>query len=481
MRTGPKLAWIAVTLGAAGFVAAGLPGVRDIPGWFYRPGVRGLGEAWAVCILLLAVPALLGAVFALARRGRMGAAGAVLFAAGIVTQLAMIPADARGLDRVWTRLHVGHGEFLRVAHERRPELGQTLRHYESLVREGELGAFAPSKPPGAIAVYAGMDAMAHGQPLRSWLEPLARDARSHDELARIAPTAALAAWLMPVGQALVLPLVLWLGVRAFGDRRTAVGAAVLCLPLPALALISHHLDGALYPALAVASCALVACGMRQRGRGRGLHALAAGLLLGAGLYVSFSLLVALPLAAGTALVAGRTLDLQRARHWRRAALQWAGLVLGVGVVQGALHLALDYRPLVRFGRALAYHAQWKSSVPTLAWRGWALVEFSLYLGVPLAAAFLWASGSQLRRWVRRRPDPGAVAGPGVAVLLFVLAAAAGTNEVARIWMLLMPLLVLPVAWELPRLARNGQWTRPVAWMAGCQALLTLVMEANQPW
>jgi hypothetical protein len=471
---------LGVTGATMAFVAAGLPGLSQVPGWFYHPVQRGLGEAWPVAVGGVVVPALVWAGFRLAHRRRFPASVLGMTAASFVAQLMLLWADADGLEAAWRWQHQGHGEMSRIADARRDRWRETLLDYEALVDRRELGVFAPSKPPGTLGVYMAIHGLADWVDAERRLGAVAEGAARDPRVGERAGTAALTLFLFPLVAALLIPLLYTYGTVLLGSRPVALAAAVLWSFVPAVLLIQHHLDGVLYPFLAVLACTLAAVGMRRRAP---WWTVVGGLAYGASLYFSFSLVPVVGLALGTiafmALAQG-ALEGRAATALRAA---WHGVAFLGGAVASlwVLWWVADFHFAQRLVHALDYHAYWKRGVPTWPWRGWSLLELALYVGFPLVAAFLLQVVRSAMATGVRRLEPIDWLAPGVMAYLVVLALASGTNEVARLWLFVVPFVALAVAAAVRQAARGDRWYVPVGWLAACQGVVTLVLKANQVW
>ncbi len=497
------LALTALTALQVVWVAAGLPYIRSIPGWFYLPSPRGLGAGWAMAGVCVAVPVLARAALRSAGAGRRKSTLALLFVLGLATQVLFIPLDAQREGSLLSRHAIGHGEFHAMARQQRGALLHTLRHFEELVAARRLGVFAPSKPPGVMVVYGGVDALGQLPPLANHTDGLRELAEHEPRLATYHDGFVASVFLFPLLTALLLPLVFAVGVRlhrgahihtnadteavanghpqAHESERAAAGAALLTATSPGLLLITYHLDGAVYPLLALLALLPVCVAMGKEHRGRHLSfsamvllsAALAGALLALGLYISFSLLPVIPLALG--IVAAFALAAEpHTRPWRRVALTLIGFAAGAFAVHAVLITALHYQPAQRFHAAMAYHERWKAGVPTLPWRGWSLLEFSLYAGLPLMATLLGRALGALRRAREARRAPATLLAPGVVVIMAVLAGLSGTNEVARLWLFMVPVVALGAVSVRSSASR-------IEALVGMQFFIALVMKANQPW
>ncbi|MCB9658509.1 MAG: hypothetical protein R3B40_18280 [Polyangiales bacterium] len=472
-------------------VVAGLPYLRSIPAWFYGPTFRGLGAGWAMLAVCVLVPWLASVALHAARNGRRIRAYAAVFVLALSSQALFVPLDARRVESLLSRHEGGHGEFHVIAAQRREVQLDTLRRYDELAETRQLGAFPPSKPPGALAIYMGLDALGRG-PLAGHFAPLRQLARHSARVSGFEDGFVAAALLFPLATALLAPLVLALGVRLHGDHGTgpsedqsalvaASAAAILTATSPALLLITYHLDGACYPLLALLALWCL-CRAMQANPTRGsvalvvqllTFALLAGGLFGLGLYVSFSLVPALGLAVGVVLAVSLA-SAPETHASRRALLTLFGFALGVAAVTGALMAWLEYHPVQRFQAALAYHARWKAGVPAEPWRVGAFLEWTLYAGAPLVALLVWRAGASLAHLRDARRAASTLLPLGVFTMLLALSALTGTNEVARMWLFMVPVAALAAVSGL-------RDTRLAAALGAMQLLIALVMKANQPW
>ena len=464
-----------------------LPWVSEIPGWFYRYRdkgitVRALGAVGLVVSVLLAIAAV-SRVRPSTRRGRAGAVVLLVIAcAGL-----QLGTSAIGKEGTFFKRHEsGHGKYWGVTAERRGRWLETLLDFESLATSRQLGDFAPSKPPGVFLPYMAVDALAGAPLIGEALAPIAEEAERRPKLAGYGTTVALSIFLLPLVTALVIPAMLLLARALFADDAIAWGGAVLYTTIPATLLIQYHLDGAIYPLLAVVACALAAIGARRDWLA---GAALAGVVAMLGLYVSFSLLAGLPLVVGCVLAVGYDRACAGELPSRELARRLATHLFVIAVFAAATFLALRFflrfDPLVRYDAAIAYHARWKAAVPTELWRKAALVEYALYVGVPLTLVWLARVVRGVVRIVPFRLDTRDLATVGLFVLLLLVSAESGTNEVSRMWMLLNPFLALSAATALRPLAlrdRSGTGFRaPLAVLASTQLCVALFMKAFQEW
>ena len=77
----------------------------------------------------------------------------LLFLLGVSLQFGFAFIEERGLDAIRDRMvDTGHAEFATIAVQQ-DSLLYVASHYESLIESGQLGEYAPSKPPGTLLFY----------------------------------------------------------------------------------------------------------------------------------------------------------------------------------------------------------------------------------------------------------------------------------------------------------------------------------------
>ena len=261
----------------------------------------------------------------------------------------------------------------------------------------------------------------------------------------------------------VLPLY-WLARRA-ATRSTALVVCCLFALTPAPVLFFQGLDA---PILLLAVTALASAYEAVTRRSLWAAALC-GLALGLMCTMTFGATASL---ATVGALAGVLLCRVRGADRPRA---WAAVGVGAAVWLGivvALDLACGGRLPAIFSQAMAAHREltWEGMERRyVTWVGLNLVEFFVFLGLPALVALTAALGHALRSG-RRGLHAGELVGLiGLLVLLALDVSGSVRGEVARVWLLLMPPLIL---WA-------GLWVRRALRDAPAAAAATILLSLVQ--
>ncbi len=417
----------------------GIPALMMRPGWFWHlhdtelPLLAALGVPLALVIMGVG-----RSVWSSSRPGLRHHLVLVATAAGLSVGVAAM--EGSGLGALGIRLErSGHSEFVKAALRRdRVSVEEILTDYEALVLRQRL-AYASTKPPGVLLTYVGLERL-----INLGLPPAA-------EAERAARLKAVLTVLFPLLTALTLLPLGYLAVRLV-PAPAAGAVGLLYLLAPNVLLVTMHLDGVLYPGLAVV---LVAAAFRAWESGSPGWALWTGLLVFVATFLSFSLVPLAVLGLAPLVTSARTGP-------RRPVL--FGLLAGALMPLGVLMLASGYSPMTRLERALAAHARFAGLKPVpadvspldLALTN--LLDWVLWIGLPLSALWLLGSLRAIHLVLQRKSEVV----DGLAVLLIalvpVLAASPGTiGETARLWLFLLPFVALVAArgLELVPAGRRG--------------------------
>ncbi|HXB54941.1 MAG TPA: hypothetical protein VN461_09185 [Vicinamibacteria bacterium] len=411
--------------------------------WAYResPGSGRLLPALAAAAGLLGLLALSGSAWA--RRGPRRAALLLLPAAaalGWLFQLGLLDLEPAGalptlLARTVSRTHTSYYTVAVSPEARDP--WELLRRYASLLPTFRSAAkHAATHPPGPVLYYRGLVALCEASPPLTalLLRSLPEDREPKAPAARAA--ALLGALLLGLlGAATGLP-VAWLAARLAGDTLAGVRVGVLWSLLPGPALFVPQFDQALTLPVTLAAALLIgALGADTLARAL-LPALTAGLLGGIALFLSYG--------SGAFLLLGGLAALALDRYPRWRGLLLCGLAASTALGLLALSAMVGYEPLRAAATALAIHREVYTRPRSYAlWLLFNPLDLALFLGVPVTLLGL----SRLRSALGGPP-----AGPAGAGGRLTLAMAGGLSllvlsgvtrgEVGRIWMPLMPLLLV---------------------------------------
>jgi hypothetical protein len=299
---------------------------------------------------------------------------------------------------------------------------------------------AATHPPGPVLFYRGLIALCERAPALTGAL-LAAQGRDPPKPVRPPHTRASKAaallgglLLMLAGAAAAWPIASLAG-RLAGDPAHGVRAGLLWLLLPGPVLFVPQFDQAL--TLLVAGAAALLAGAAAGGR-PWFRAAAAGVLGGVAVYLSYGAAPMMVMAALAALAAGA-----HDRPSLRRAVAVAA-VAGLALLATAL---LGQESMAGARAALRIHREAYTSVRGYAlWLGFNLLDLAVFLGVPLAVLGLDRATGALRAAFGGRADATERFTAAIALGLAVLWLSGTTRgEVGRIWLPLMPLLLV-AAW-----------------------------------
>jgi hypothetical protein len=414
--------------------------------WAYREGPPSgrLLLALAAAGGLLGLLALSGS--AGARRAPRRAALLLLPAAtalGWLFQLGLLDLEPAGafptlLARTVSRTHTSYFTVA-VSPEARDPVEFLRRHASLLPTFRTAAKHAATHPPGPVLYYRGLLAVCEASPSLTGL--LLRFLPENGEPGVPAAPAARAAALLGalllglLGAATGLP-VAWLAARLAGDTLAGVRAGVLWSLLPGPALFVPQFDQALALPVTLAAALLVSALGAERLPRALLPAVIAGLVGGIALFVSYGSAAFLLLGGLVALA------LDRRPRWRGLLL--CGIAAATALGLFAASAILGHEPLRAARTALAIHREVYTrprSYPL--WLLFNPLDLALFLGVPVTLLGL----ARLRSALGGPHDGPAGAAPRMTLALaaglgLLLLSGVTRGEVGRIWMPLMPLLLV---------------------------------------
>ena len=433
--------------------------------WAYRPlALPRLLPALLVALLLLG-----GLAASASRRARAkprAAARWLLAVAsllGVAFQLALLEREPQGALRALMARAVSPSissyHTVAVSEEARDPLAFLRAHARLLPQLTQGRKHAATHPPGPVLWYRGALALCDRSPMLS--EALLAGAGVEPRDTQSPPARALraAALLGALGLGLLGVLTLWpLASLAEALGLTPLAAARLAtifVLLPGPALMTPALDATV--ALLVTGCtALIARASLGDSWPRTLATAAlAGISGGLGVFTSYGALTFLALGAGTVVAAASGVRARLRRACAAAALAGAGATL----VAFGVPALLGHQPLAALRTALAVHRALYTAPRDFAlWLVFNPLDFALFVGLPVALIGLLALRHTGRRLVACAPlsaaDRSRLAFAAGILILLLLGVTRG--EVGRLWIPLMPLVLVAAfaeASEEPSAAR----------------------------
>lgn len=428
--------------------------------WVWRPGGPAQ-ELWPAAACGLAMVALLACSFLAAARSRPRAAGAGLVAVSValgaalpVLLLAREPGGPllalmeRSLSPYRTSYHTVAASpaardplaFLRAHAALLPGLARTAKH-------------AATHPPGPVLFYRATLGVCQASPglARALLRAAGARSRPDPEKDAHHAGALLGDLLLSLLGSLAAWPLLRLGERLGLAPLEAARVALLWALVPGPALMTPQFDQALaLPVVAAALC-LVRAGQAEATRGLLGWAALAGTWGGFAVFTSYGAPAFLAIGGVAALLAATPTGPATGHRLRRALAIAASAAVTSGLLAFGLPAALGHEPLRALGTALAiHHAAFTAPRSYALWLAFDPLDLAVFLGLPLAVLAAWgaataarlgASGAPLRPLARF-----ALAAVGGVALLVLSGTTRG--EVGRIWIPLMPLLLLAAAADL---------------------------------
>lgn len=415
-------------------LALGIPAFDNLPYWKYNLRLSPLLPVW-----VFAAFASLGlARIAYSSRLKPGMKLLLFILLGTAIQYSFAFAKGQGLDGIRDRMvSSGHAEFAKAAVEQPGDMLWVAQNYEAVAAKKKYG-YIGSKPPGTFLFY-----MAFEQGSRA-LFP----ARDHVQRLENLRTFASLTW--PLISYLVLIPLYFLAREIFKDSTAALLACNFYLAVPSVTLITLHTDQTLYPLLAVLPVLTAFVAYRKNNF---RLAMLSGALFYFAVYFSFGLA-----AVGLFFLAPLFTPTEDnpLPAFQRFAKYGGGILLGGALLHIPVSVFLKYAVALRYANAWANH---------LAWKGWEenletylkagatnLIEFALWIGLPLTLLFLAGLYDAIRQKNRAARLELLLAG----IFAFLLAFGKTKAEVARLWLFLVPFICAGVSHFIQRQAWPGR-------------------------
>lgn len=430
--------------------------------------VGPLGPALAAGLAVLG----LIAISSLAKARRLAVPAAI--ALGFAFQLAILGLEPEGpMPAVMSQtVYRTATSYLTVAasEQARDPLGFLRRHHELLPELRKTGKHASTHPPGPVLFFRGVIAACERSPALTRAVLLSggfeesnprRPRPQHPAPVRAA--ALLGGLLIAFAGAATAWPIERLARAAGSDPPSAARVAALWAVVPAAALMTPMLDQALCLPVAGAAACLATAAARPGPAAR-RWAAAAGVLGGLAVHLSYGAPVFLALGGLAALAPTLT-----SREAARRALALALIAAAVAAALWCLPAALGHHPLASLRTALAIHRdEYTQPRRYPLWLAFNLVDLAMFLGVPVAVAWVLRIARSARRFPRGPVDRLRLAtAAGLAALVL---SGVTRGEVGRLWLPLMPLLLVAA------LARPGGPGRGESLVYGAAlAALTITM------
>ena len=414
--------------------------------WSRRTGAwndRLVPVALAAAVLLTLLAAS-GSAWA-RRNGR--AASRTLLAAGTLTgwgfSLALLGLEPAGAlatvaARVMSRSYTSY--YAVAISDVAKDPGAFVARYPELLSSFQgWASHAATHPPGPVLFYRGLMALCERAP---GLTSALLAAQGHDPTNAVRPphtraskAAALLGGLllMLAGAAAAWPIASLAGWLA-ADPLAGARAGLLWVLMPGPVLFVPQFDQAL--TLLVAGVAALLAGAAADRR-PWLRAAAAGLLGGVAVYVSYGAAPMILIAGLAALAAG---------VYDRSSLRRTVAVGAVAAVALITTPVLDRESMAAARTALSIHRGYTSIRSYPLWLGFNLLDLAVFLGIPLAVLWIDQATGSLRALLEGRAEGTDRFTAATSLGLGALWLSGTTRgEVGRIWLPLMPLLLV-AAW-----------------------------------
>jgi hypothetical protein len=427
---------VVVTLLHCAVLAFRIPVFSRLPGWFWWYTDKPWGDlfSWSLIVLSLLM------VLTLIRMNtRHHLAVLVMFVvAGYTLQHGFALLEGRGINGIRDRMiTTGHAEFAHTA-VKQQDIWSTLTHYEDLLRDEKLTAFAQSKPPGQLLLYMATERLANA---KASAEP---EAKRFDRLTTFA------SYLWPLITYLAIFPLFWIG-RMFTNEQVAIRTCALYLFVPSVTLVTLHTDQVFFPLFGLLVFLV------------GIHAIrrqswAYGVLLGVVFYIAlfftFGLLLFVPLITLIGLLYG-----WQQKILKRILVLLVMALIGVVAAHFLFRLILNYDIVTRYQSAITHHVAWKGWKTGTAYTIMVvnLIEFATWLGMPVALsclAGLLSSATEMKSERRSWSDFLAVSLAVAVLCMDVLGRTRG--EIARLWLFVVPFMCLIAVSHVYRLFKPAK-------------------------
>ena len=475
---GERVLWIVAT---AGFLLAAsgdrVPWVRGPapypPEWQWplREGVA-TGPLWpalAAVGALLGLLALSGTAWAQSRpRHAPGLLLGIASVLGLAFPLALVALEPGGVlatifGRVAYRTATSY-YTVAISPEAADPVEFLRRHHELLPTFRKGAKHAATHPPGPVLVYRGLVGLCEDVPGLTqavlWLSglPESNPRRARPEHAAHTRAAGVLGGLLILAACVLTAWPVAGLARAVGSGPLAAArVGVLWTLLPGPVLVLPQFDQALALPVALSALALARAFRAETSARSAAWSLAAGLAGGIAAALSYGAPAFLAIGGLAVLAAAVASGVTLTR-----ALRWCALAALVTAAAFAAPAVVGHHPIASMREALRIHREFFTEPRDYGvWLVFDPLDLAVFLGLPVAVSLVFAAVRSARRLAGRarlQPDE-AFRLAGLAALVALLLSGQTRGEVGRIWIPIMPVLLVAA---LARPVRPGDDDAPSA-------------------
>lgn len=377
----------------------------------------------------------------------------ILILAGMLNQHMFALMEGRGLDGLRDKIiYTGHAKFAQDATTIENSM-DILTRYREMVNRGELSTYPHAgKPPGNFLFYIALERVA--RTLSPWKES------SFTKLTYIA------VFICPLLTYLCLIPIFTIS-RLYLPEKIQYIPLLLFITIPNINLITLHLDQCLYPSLFLFPIAFFLTGLHAE---KWRYFLFSGAMTACSLFISFSLLP-LPVFIFTLTfypllrIILNSNSSQYAHNFqifaKKALISLLLFICGFLLIELLLYFLFGYNIIDDYHAVMSAHQNWKIKEWTIKnifyFAFLDIFEFTIWVGTPvMSLALLWMAKS----WnvISRTNTSVYDFGFSLSICLIVLSFFAKTaSETGRLWIFLVPCLVIGVAYQIQNLTKLRLW------------------------
>jgi hypothetical protein len=427
-----------------------------IPGWYwqYFPKAPSSTDLLFLPILIICI---ISMRFILHAKNAALRNLLLIMACGYFLQIGFGFIEGEGYESIRKKfMDSGHNQYATHASDD-PFLIDIISNYENIYT---VNYILGTKPPGGMVLYFA------SQKLSNVID---QDPSFAGRYARLTK---LATFLYPILSILVVVVIYLLAKKSL-ELENPIHPAVLYIFCPSIILMVLQLDQFLYPLLFSSGILLTEFALKKNSF---LLALVTGFLIYLAVFMSFSLL---PLASMALIwVAIDTLRRKDASQILHGVKIASGIIVGILVLYFSFLSVMNYDAILRYQNALSWHKTIKIFEPGLKSLANAFlinnIEFVFWTGIPIFLLFLLRSVKGIFALVKgngKRSDWFLIA----FLINFTALNVFGQtrSEVGRLWLFLVPVIVVYAAEELYDLFK-GNSKCMVLILISLQLLTTMV-------